>query len=394
MNHQQIDILIIGGGLIGAAFMLALKNLGYSSLLVEAKPFAEESLDFDARSLALSPASKCILDNLGIWSDLEAVVTPIEKIHVSEAGRFGATRLESDKDQPLGYVLEMHYLQAALHRNLSVNQILAPAKLIALKDNQATVTTNEGTITIEAGLIVAADGANSTVRQLCKLPFNVKKYQQKAIIANVGLTQAHQQQAFERFTPDGPLALLPLPANRMALVWTLQDRQIDSYLQMSDAQFLSALQKKFGYRLGYFDKLGQRFSYPLQQLIMPKQTAWPVLFVGNAAHTLHPVAGQGFNLGLRDIATLVQCIQETGLTKRMLETYEQRRQHDQRAIRYFTDGLVELFTSRFPGITLARNAGLVAMDNLPPLKKMLAHYARGFGGYIPNLICESNEKQR
>jgi 2-octaprenyl-6-methoxyphenol hydroxylase len=390
--HQQVDILIIGGGLIGAALMLALKDQGYKTLLVETKPFVDEPLDFDARSLALSPASQRILQNLNLWSYLAPFATTIETIHVSEAGRFGATRLQGDKNNPLGHVIEMHYLQSALQHSLSSKQILAPAKLLNLDSHshQATISTNEGNIIIEASLIVAADGAHSIVRQLCQLPYKIKNYHQTAIIANIGLTKTHQQQAFERFTADGPLAFLPLPNNRAALVWTMQNRDVENYLTMSDKQFLIALQKIFGYRLGRLDKIGHRFSYPLQQIIMPEKTAWPVVFIGNAAQTLHPVAGQGFNLGLRDVATLAQTIQEQGLTEKMLNLYKQRRQHDERAIVFFTDGLVELFTAKFPGLALARNAGLIALDNSPLLKTALTHYARGFGGYASDLICQNS----
>lgn len=396
MDRQQTDILIIGGGLIGAALMLALNNLGYSTLLVEARAFVGETLDFDARSLALAPASQRILQNLGLWSGLQPFITEIETIHVSEAGRFGATRLQASTQEPLGYVVEIQHLQTAFHQALSSKKILAPAKLTALDRDQrlATISTARGNICIEAQLIVAADGVNSFVRQLCSLPFQIKKYRQTAIIANIGLTKTHQGQAFERFTAEGPLALLPLPQNRMALVWTMADAHIDTYLKMPDTQFLSALQKAFGYRLGRFEKLGQRYSWPLQQLIMPVQTAWPLVFVGNAAHNLHPVAGQGFNLSLRDIATLVQCIQEEGLNANMLRLYEKRRQEDQQVISHFTDALVEVFTSRIPGLALARNAGLMILDNLPLFKNTLKRYACGFGGYIPDLLCANPQERQ
>lgn len=391
MADQQVDILIIGGGLIGATFMLALQGLGYSTLLVEAKSLSSQlKPNFDARSLALSPASMRILQTLGLWSSLRDHATPIETIHVSEAGRFGATRLKGNRNEPLGYVLEMQQLQGGFHPYLTTANVLAPASLQALDNHNqlATIATSKGVITIQAGLIVAADGADSLVRGLCQLPCKTKSYNQKAIIANIGLDKPHEQKAFERFTSEGPLALLPLSSQRAALVWTMQNQNAEKYMHMSDVAFLSALQKIFGYRLGRISQLGQRFSYSLRQLIMQKQVAWPVVFVGNAAHTLHPVAGQGFNLGLRDVATLAQCIQELGLTAAMLADYEQRRQHDQFAITHFTDGLVELFTSRIPGVALARNAGLMALDNIPVLKKTLAHYARGFAGFTPDLVCE------
>lgn len=159
-------------------------------------------------------------------------------------------------------------------------------------------------------------------------------------------------------------------------------------MRISDADFLHQLQQAFGYRLGRLLKIGQRFSYPLKQVIMPQQTKWPVIFVGNAAHTLHPVAGQGFNLGLRDVATLAQCISKQGLTETMVQEYLRLRRHDQQVITRFTDGLIQVFTSRLPGMGLARNLGMIALDNIPALKNILARYARGFGGFTPDLVCD------
>ena len=391
MRNQSVDILIIGGGLIGAALLLSLKELGYSALLVESKSFKETiSPDFDARSLALSPASVRILSTLGLWDHLKEHATFIEMIHVSAQHHFGATRLQGDAQNPLGYVIEMHHINHALHQMLNTQQLLAPASLISLNKEQqeATIQSVNGKIKIKAQLIVAADGAESTVRQLCKIPVKIKYYNQQAIVANVALARAHQNKAFERFTTHGPLALLPMQDKKMSLVWALPPEQCNDLLALNDNEFLKKLQNEFGYRLGRMTKIGKRVSFPLKQVITKELTQWPLVFVGNAAQTLHPVAAHGFNLGLRDVATLAQCIAELGLQQTMLQRYLHLRRPDQRLITKGTDGLIGLFTSRLPGIGLMRNLGLIALDNSPLLKELLARYAKGFGGVVPDLVCE------
>lgn len=391
MTERQVDILIVGGGLIGATLKLALRSLGFSCLLVERHPFADKTNpNFDARSLALSPASIRILSMLNIWDLVREYATPINLIHVSDQHRFGVARLHAEANNPLGCVVEMQYINSALHKVLDKEHILAPATLTHLDSTtrRATVQTAIGECFIKARLIVAADGAESTVRALCNLPVQVKPYNQQAIVANIGLTKSHNFQAFERFTQDGPLALLPMQDNKMSLVWAMAPAKAKGLIELNDKEFLQALQKAFGYRLGRLTKVGQRFSYPLQQLVMPQQIKGPVVFVGNAAHTLHPVAGQGFNLGLRDVAALAQCISHYGLEDRMLEHYMSTRHADQKNIIGFTNGLINLFTSRIPGVGLARDMGLILLDNSAFLKKCLSRYAQGYSGVIPDLVCQ------
>ncbi|KTD76538.1 2-octaprenyl-6-methoxyphenyl hydroxylase [Legionella waltersii] len=391
MVKNQVDILIVGGGLTGATLSLALHGLGVSSLLIDAKPLQDKiNPDFDARSLALSPASQRILNMLGLWETLEQYATPIEMIHVSDQHRFGASRLQAEKNRPLGYVIEMQFINLALSKRLDKEQMRCPATVTAidLAQSHVTVQTQTGEEIISAQLIVAADGTDSHLRHLCGLSASIKEYNQCAIVANVGLAKPHEFKAFERFTTNGPLALLPMQDHRMSLVWALTPNDAKQLMSLNDAEFLKQLQNAFGYRLGRFVKIGKRHTFPLSQVIMPQQTKWPVVFVGNAAHTLHPVAGQGFNLGLRDVATLAQCIAANGLSSNMLEQYLQLRKHDQQSITALTDGLIQLFTKRIPGIGVARNLGMIAFDNLPPLKKLFARYARGFGGVIPDLVCE------
>lgn len=391
MEIRQVDILIVGGGLIGASLVLALKDLGFSTLLVESKPLTDKiNPDFDSRSLALSPASVKILSMLNLWDKLKERASPIEKIHVSEVGRFGMSRLHGATATPLGYVAELHDINWALQQVLDKTHLLCPATVtdLNLEKKIALVTTPSGPIEIQAQLIVAADGVQSTMRQYATLPSKTKDYQQQALVANIGLDKPHNQCAFERFTPQGPLALLPMQGNRMSLVWAMSPEQAELMMKVDESDFLKHLQLAFGYRLGRLVKVGKRFSFPLKQVTMPQLAQWPLVFIGNAAQTLHPVAGQGFNLGLRDVATLAQCIAKHGLSNQMLTQYLQLRRHDQQIITQFTDGLVRLFTSQIPGLGVVRNLGLVAFDNSPALKNLLARYARGFGGAIPDLVCE------
>lgn len=388
---KHIDILIIGGGLTGASLMLALEGLGLNCILVEAKPFADKlQPDFDARSLALSPASKRILSMLSIWDLLQPYATEIDSIHVSDQNNFGVSRLQRESDHCLGYVVEMQYINHALQQLLNTKNLLAPATLkhLDLDNRRALISTESEQINFEFKLIVAADGAESSVRKLCNMPAQTKNYQQDAIVANIGLRQAHANQAFERFTKQGPLALLPMSDDRMAMVWAMSPKNAEACMHLSDQDFLKHVQQAFGYRLGRLCHIGKRSRFPLKQVIMPQQISWPLVFVGNAAHTLHPVAGQGFNLGLRDVATLAQCIAQYGLKERMLQEYVLLRKHDQQVITRCTDGLVQVFTSRLPGMAIARSLGLLAVDTIPALRNLLAHYARGFGGVIPDLVCE------
>lgn len=390
MADYTVDILIVGGGLTGAALMLALADAGLNVLLVETKPFANAlQPNFDARSLAISPATVRILHMLKIWPLLRESAMPINTIHVSEQHRFGNTHLHSKAENPLGFVVEMQHISGALHQRLDPHRVIAPARITALNAGEGTATISglQGDISVQASLIVAADGAHSTVRALCGLDAKIKDYAQHAIIANIGLARSHQQCAYERFTSSGPLALLPLPGMRASLVWAVAPDEATRLLALSETDFLQHLQRAFGYRLGRFTRAGQRMIFPLQQILMTQLVTEKVVFVGNAAHTLHPVAGQGFNLGMRDVAMLAQCIVRNGLGPDMLATYQQSRRHDQAAITRFTDGLIELFTSRIPGIGIARAAGMIAVDNIPFLKTLLTRYARGFAGITPDLVC-------
>lgn len=392
MAEREVDVLIIGGGLIGALLSHALANSKYKTLLIDSNPFSMKLEDgFDSRSLALSPASIRILTMLDIWSALLPFAAPINTIHVSEQGRFGTTRINQKNSEALGYVVEMQHLYRAIMPCIETQSILAPAEVIKIDEinHQVTLkTTDNEALIVKAGLIVAADGADSFVRKAVGLTAQTKDYKQCALVANIGLSRSHNGKAYERFSSLGPLALLPMINNRSSLVWSLPTPEAKRMLGLTDENFLKTLHESFGYRLGKFAKIGKRILFPLRQVTMKQTIKEFIVFIGNAAHTLHPIAGQGFNLGLRDVALLAQIIMRHGNTAEALAIFQTSRRYDQNAIAYFTDGLIELFASKVPGLSVARGCGLLALDNLPPLKHLLARHASGFSGVVPDLVCQ------
>lgn len=389
MNNEETDILIIGGGLIGGLLLLALQALKYKVLLVDVEPFPLplKAEGFDARSLALAPASLRILEQLKLWPALQANASAIEAIYVSQQHCFGATRLLAKEAEPLGQVVELSLLYEAIYKNLSREQLLSATRLQALdlSERKASVLTPAGEKIIGFKLLVAADGASSTVRKFCQLKVKKVDYGQQALIGNIALKRPHAQKAFERFTPQGPLAFLPLSEQRTAFVWALSSEDSKAYMKLDDEAFLTLLQKAFGYRLGKFLRVGKRHLYPLHGSFMPEVAQWPCVFIGNAANTLHPIAGQGLNLGLRDLAALVEAIQNKGLNPTMLASYYQMRKADHRAITNFTHYLLKLFTHKLPTLALLRSLGLIAVDHFHFLKDPLMRYSRGFGGTVSDL---------
>ena len=381
---KEVDILIVGGGLIGLALLLGLSEQGHRVCLVDNKALPSmQASSFDGRSLALSSASVAILQQFQCWSTLLPFVTEIKTIEISEQGRFAKARLEASFSEPLGYVVEMAYLLAHILSKIDMKNVCAPAIVrdFCVKQNQAMIEHAGEMQTIRAQLVISADGADSSMRRFCHLSAQVKNHASLALVTNIGLQKPHHHQAFERFTPQGPMALLPLTQQRMALVWALDKNTAQYYQTCETALFLTHLQREFGYRLGRFIKVGLREIFPLRHIIMPNLVQNRVVFIGNAAHTLHPVAGQGFNLGLRDVAILVECIQKSGFTPEMLASYEQLRKNDQAFMARCTEGLITLFTTSWPGVAWLRSAGLLVFDQSDYFKKTCVHYASGRAGY-------------
>jgi 2-octaprenyl-6-methoxyphenol hydroxylase len=394
------DVAIVGGGMVGATLAVALAPLNLRVAIIEAIPHnAAAQPSFDERTTALSNGSRRILETIGVWPTLNALATPIAKIHVSDQGRFGFARIDASEQglSAMGYVLPNRALGSALWSRLSsaAVKIFCPAEVSGLTANDEAVKIEiaeaGAKIAIDAKLIVAADGVQSVVRSAFGVAAEVRDYNQTAVITTVLPQRFHDNVAYERFTPEGPLALLPLDGGRCTLVLTLAKDAAQSALAWSDQEFLAELQRRFGFRLGRFLKVGRRVPYPLSLTQSDRTSAPRCVIIGNAAQGLHPVAGMGFNLGLRDAACLAELIAENlasdadpGSAK-LLSEYDAWRRQDRGGVIAFTDGLVRVFSNPLSGVARLRNLGLLAFDLLPPAKSALSRLSTGGGGRVPKL---------
>ena len=422
---SRYDLIVIGGAMAGASFACAVEGQagleGLSVLVVEAgvpaaakrETLAQESA-FDARSTALSWGSSQILQRFGLWDELVPTASPIREIQVSDLGRLGGTRLRAIEQgtEALGYVVENHALVGALHRRLKQSRRLAFAAPMRVSRIEPITTgmrltlrqglRGEGQETqVEGALVVLADGGKSPVCQQLGIAHRYQDYGQHALAANIAFEHPHRGVAYERFTETGPIALLPLADTgaqpRGSLVWSLSPQQAAEYKAMSAAALLPRLQARFGNHLGRITRLGQRACYPLVLNRAQEQVRPGLVLLGNVAHTLHPVAGQGLNLTLRDCEALVKTLTET-LTKpsaaslaeacrcspnrdlgrmAVLQAYAQRQAGDQERTIRLTDGLVSMFSSQHPAQVLLRKSGLLALDTLPSLRRRFALLAMG-----------------
>jgi len=389
--------------MVGASFALDLcKRLrrDVSILVVEAArsdPNQSESPSFDDRSTALSFGSSFILQNIGLWESMEDSVTPIRRIHVSDRGHFGSALLDADSEgvAALGYVVENRCfgqeLNKALHGSASMD-FLAPAKVETIKPlatgMQLQLAADGGeSFVLQAGVVVLADGGRSPICGQLGIVTDKEQYEQQAMIANVAFEKPHDNVAFERFTDNGPLAILPLRSlngeNRGALVWTLPEAEVEAYKAMTDVQLVENLQQRFGYRLGSITRLGQRFCYPLSLQVAREQVRPGLVLLGNVAHTLHPVAGQGFNLALRDAdvlaAVFAEALNAGGEPGNMqvLQKFVDLQRLDQSRTIGFSHYLTRLFSTNRGSLVWARKFGLASIDMLPLVKHEFAHSAMG-----------------
>lgn len=402
ITPSDYDLLIIGGGMVGASLACALGDQGLRIGLVEAAPLSVNTHpSYDDRTIALAQGTKRIFQTLGLWEALESTVTPIRHIHISERGSFGFAHLDSRDEgvDALGYVAEARWIGAALRSKLLTLhhvELLCPARLeqITVEPDlvHATVRLSEEcAIKLRAKLLVAADGAQSPVRDRLGIAALRWEYGQQAIIANVTPTLPHDDVAYERFTAAGPVALLPMSDNRCSVVCTVDDSEAPAVMALNDAGFLALLHERFGERLGPFLRVGRRQAYPLFLLKAREYTCARIALIGNAAHTLHPIAGQGFNLGIRDVAALAEIIANARRAdedigdRRVLNRYADWRRWDQRQTIAFTDLLNRLFANPLGPVRVARTLGLFAFDLCPPLKRQFARQTMGLHGRLPRL---------
>jgi 2-octaprenyl-6-methoxyphenol hydroxylase len=388
----MFDVLIVGGGMVGASLAVALKPLNLKIGLIEAYNFGvAEQPSYDDRSIALSYGSSRIYQGMGLWDKLRDGVENIQHIHISDRGHFGAARLEAKQENvpALGYVVESRVLGKLLYEELATGGVeqIVPAKVFGVEQTadavQVRVERNGVVDTLQTRLLVVSDGTNSSVRDMLGIGVTRSEYHQTALIANVTTAEPHRNAAYERFTPHGPLALLPLTQGRYSLVWTHRDEDVAATMELDDAAFLRKLQAEFGYRQGEFVKVGQRATYPLVLQKSVKEVAGRAVVIGNSSHALHPVAGQGLNLGLRDVATLADLLAAAARegtdpgAAALLKTYEQHRQPDYATVVRYTDSLVRVFSNDLGLLGHARAGGLLAVDRVPLLRHWITRQSMG-----------------
>jgi 2-octaprenyl-6-methoxyphenol hydroxylase len=393
------DIAIVGGGLVGASLALALAGSRHRVALIESiRPGAAEQPSFDERTTALGNGSRRVLQSLGAWAQMAPQAGLIRDIHISDAGRFGFARLSAAAQEleAFGYVVPNRVIGAALWQHLAQLPRLEtymPVQVTGAEFSGALawleLSAADGVRTaLNARLVIAADGAGSAVRAAAGIGAEAQSYGQVAVVANVASDRPASGTAYERFTPTGPLAVLPLADGSYTVVWSLAPERAAQLLASDEPTYLAELQRCFGWRIGRLTQLGRRVSYPLALTRAEALSAERCVLVGNAAQSLHPVAGQGFNLGLRDAASLAEVLagaDDPGAAA-VLETYEQGRSRDRAGMIEFTNSLVRLFASQRPGMATARNAGLLLFDLLPPAKRALSQLSWGFGGGAGRLM--------
>ncbi|MGB5887747.1 MAG: 2-octaprenyl-6-methoxyphenyl hydroxylase [Acinetobacter venetianus] len=400
---MQQQVIIVGGGMVGLSLALMLAKSNIAVKLLEAVKYpnyddenvAPYHSSFDARNTALSRRSVQIYQKLGLWEALQQHATPILQVHITEQGSFGKARLvaEQEKVESFGQVIENAWLGRVLLtqvRQQSLIELIDGVQVTSLTQDDDAVhieamRNGEYIHSLKSKLVIAADGRDSFCRQAIGVGVDEHDYDQVAIVTTVQTSKPHQQVGFERFSALGPLALLPLPGEyRRSVVWPVKKGTEAEWLgEENDQHFLDALQETYGDRAGKFEKTGKRFSYPLSQVLADKQAVGRVVLMGNAAHTIHPVAGQGFNLCLRDADVLVRYLMEQlaksddiGNPDNLL-AYEQARLTDQQRVIKFCDSVVRGFSNQNPILKLLRNTGLIAFDVIPGIKPLVANYAMG-----------------
>lgn len=406
-NNEQYDVVIVGGGMVGASLACALQySLGEADIKILLVESSEISLQedphqpsFDSRSTVLSFGSVEYFRQLGLWQNVSDFAETIKRIHVSDQGKFGAVRMSSEehKIDALGYVVENKALGMVLNKAIlkaTRIEICSSAKVSKIESEQdgskLLIEKSDELASIQSKLVVLAEGGRSGLCEKLGIYRSNNSYEQVAIIANVAFSQQHKNIAYERFTPKGPMALLPLldidGLHRAALVWTQSTSDVESVMALDDKQFLDALQIDFGSRLGSFTKVGKRFSYPLSLQQAEEQVRSGLVLLGNVAHSLHPVAGQGFNLALRETMCLAETIVQAfnsgvslgSLTN--LQSYLDKVEQDQDLTIAFSHHMTNLFSSNNEVLVWARKFGLLSVDLVPAFKQGLGRQAMGMAG--------------
>ncbi len=426
-DNDFFDIIIIGGGLVGAGLAAALRDTDLRIALVDARIPSNE----DPRLFALNSSSCQFLENLGLWPQLSPYAAPIHQVHVSYQRHFGAVRLcrEDVQLSSLGHVIPARYIEAALNEQLvmdpadkprddaafssnalsagSINTqrrgcftLIRPATLKSLQQQnqeaELIIDTKGEEKIIRAALVIGADGTESTVRKQLNIAADVFDYEQSAIVTRTILKRSHESIAYERFTALGAIAMLPLQGNECATIISAKSDSISHLMTLSDVDFLQVLQKEFGYRLGRFEHIGRRHVFPLQMVRAEKMVDGCVFLLGNAAHTLHPIAAQGFNLALYEVATLAEGIlekvrQQEEVTAADLQKMSEKTQKQQAASIGMSHRLSRLFSADSLLVNLLLQMGMVFFDVATPVKKRFIKGMIGRMGRVPSLLMSTNE---
>lgn len=411
-NTQSSDVTLVGGGMVGASLACVLGKLGIHTTVLEAFAMPEASHpnpvvqpSFDDRTVALSYGSRLLLENMGLWGAIGEHVEPIQSIQISEQKRLGLMRINAKEEgvDALGYVIENHNLGKALHAQLApliergTVTWCAPAKVTHAETGYNTArveyTLNEHTHSIDSQLLIAADGTQSFTRERLGITTHTTDYGLSAIVCNVQTQLAHNGRAFERFTPHGPLAVLPLKPfegkPRVSLVITVRHEDVPTWQAYSDDEFLTEMHKQFGHRLGRLEKVGKRVVYPVSLMQADTVHTKRALVIGNAAQSLNPVAGQGFNLALRDLANVIELLTQQQASdapiidfgdNALTQAYAQARKKDRTATIEFTDGLIKLFSNDFLPLAHARAGGLLLTDAIEPMRQTVVKRGMGLLG--------------
>jgi len=398
--RRAFDVLVVGGGMVGAAFALACSGKGLAIALVEARPPQRDwpKGELDLRVSALSRASQRMLERLGAWSRIAALgASPYRRMHVWDGVSGGAITFDSaDLGEPdLGHIVENRAIQLALWERLEQAPdltLISPASIADLERGPegSRLVLGEGRI-LETRLLVAADGRDSLIRELAGIPTRGWDYDQQAIVANVRPMQWHQETAWQRFLPTGPLALLPLADGRCSIVWSATQGRAQELLALDDQEFSDALTEASEDRLGRIQVQGPRAAVPLRLQHAERYVEPGLALIGDAAHAIHPLAGQGVNLGFLDAAELAAAL-DLALRRRRdiatlwtLRRYERARRGENMAMLMAMDAFKRAFGSRFPPLVAARGLGLALTDRLQPLKRLFMERALGLAAGLPPL---------
>lgn len=394
------DITILGAGMAGASLVHLLapaRAAGLSIALIDRQPLSwdndhsDRPPSFDGRATALSWGTRQILEELDIWSSIAPYACPIDHIQVSDEGRFGQAQLHANEQntEALGYIIENHRLGQGLLAGLNDSDklhVMAPncAETVCMTAEGAELKLDDGH-TLTTKLLIMADGGRSPLPRQLGIEQSRKDYGAQALVTQVKCDKPHDHWAYERFSSDGPIAFLPLNKDEYAVVWTLSDDEVDDVLALADDALIERLQARIGYRVGKISAMGERLTYPLALVQSSEQVRRSLVLLGNAAHSLHPVAGQGFNLTLRDAAVLAEHLNRAAMqgqdvgSLEVLEAYLQQQSADQRNTIAASDLLPRIFGSKVPAVALLRDAGLLTMAAAPVARRLFARHAMGLG---------------